>query len=511
MEILHQSFEVRRTEALHKLEQKGIRILSSQEISSMSSHFQQEMRAGIESNSIDPQGIKMYRSHIMPRPEGQLLPMGSTVLIAEVGGTNAYAALAHADEQGNVKIMTTDDGQKLLIKSPLRERSANGKREYTGPDDFFGELINKMDGLLKNVPQIDAIGVVYSFPGNAVQTAHGIDVISSEALPKDFDIPGISKNTVLIDGVETVQDRLIGESLVYALCQKYPDILIDPYIPIMVGNDTVAVALSKAGSKLGGVIGTGFNSAVATNVDGQMQYLNTEAGASVSVPETEIFRQLGGSNEKRNENPAERQISGISLGNYLDKSAEYLIKEGILPRRADVNDGDSKMPKTLGPESVTAAIDNDKYALSEAFVRLLTDKEFAVLKDVAQIIADRSAQIAGTMIGTMVNTFTSAFSEDSLFIPIEGSIFWKIPQYREKVAVFAHAIAPNKTFVFGEAAPEQAGIMGMGAAALGRLSIRISASIMNQQEDRIHDAHADITSIYMFRDFSRRQHRAPFD
>ncbi|HVZ58291.1 MAG TPA: hypothetical protein VG935_00855 [Patescibacteria group bacterium] len=50
-----------------------------------------------------------------------------------------------------------------------------------------------------------------------------------------------------------------------------------------------------------------------------------------------------------------------------------------------------------------------------------------------QALRDRSAQIVGMMIGSIPQAFPEVYMRTEEDMPIEGSVFWQIPKYCEKV------------------------------------------------------------------------------
>lgn len=75
------------------------------------------------------------------------------------------------------------------------------------------------------------------------------------------------------------------------------------------------------------------------------------------------------------------------------------------------------------------------------------------------------------MIGAYVQKFNDYFPEEEIAVPIEGSIFWKIPIYKELVDKYALKASGNRHFKFAHI--EHAGIIGAAAAALNQLTRQV--------------------------------------
>lgn len=281
------------------------------------------------------------------------------------------------------------------------------RKKFKDVDDFFEMVTSELDPILADASP-DGLGIVFSFYGQVVKTKRGVDVLSNhnEKLAKEIVIPGIGS-------------RPVGEMLLKALSKKYH---YPEDIPIVTTNDTVAVALS-AGTNMGVVVATGFNLAVRT----PQGIVNTESGGFDKLPTHELARKVDRESMTPGRALAEKQIAGAYLGK------QFAIATGIDDTTSE------KVSKTL--EHVD---ESDEYKL-------------------AQILRERSSQTVGIMIGTAINTFPDSFREETISIPVEGSLFWGMVGYAGMTKAFAERIS-GKHIEFLKI-PES-GRVGIGLAAL---------------------------------------------
>ena len=95
--------------------------------------------------------------------------------------------------------------------------------------------------------------------------------------------------------------------------------------------------------------------------------------------------------------------------------------------------------------------------------RVLNDGKADGEYKVAKILRDRSTQLVGIMIGTAIKTFPDVFTERLVNVPIEGSLFWRMPQYVERTQATAERISGSEINFVNI---PYAGRVGAGVAAL---------------------------------------------
>lgn len=382
----------------------GLRVLNKSEVQYTVTDYREQLLSGLRG---DVSALAMFPSRLHPVGLGSLRER-NVALVAEIGDTNVYGA--------KVEIR---NGEPIVISA---HQSRLPTKIYEDPAHFYHSIAKEVQHLTQGVNP-DAIGIVYSFPGSVVKTSTGIDVTSDEELPKGFVIPGISL-TPVGQGFRRALSRLQGVTL--------------DDVPVAVLNDTVAVLFS-VGARMGSVVGTGFNIATAT----EQGIVNTESGGY----------KIGFSNklvdiiDLRSPHPgmysSEKQIGGLYLGQQMAEAARMVAE---------------RLGLVIDTKSVTAA------TISEVLEGRRMGPEVEVLGEVARRLRDRSAQIVGIMMGTIASTFPEVFHESEVVVPVEGSVFWGIPDYHSIVARVANETSGGKRFEFVNV--ENAGRIGAAVAAL---------------------------------------------
>jgi hexokinase len=269
-----------------------------------------------------------------------------------------------------------------------------------------------------------------------------LDVIST-SLSKNFVVPGL-------------KGKMIGEEFLIQLTKL--GILDEDNKPIyVVMNDTPAVLLSCPEAKIGGVVASGFNFAV--EIAGRVY--NMEAGGFDKVPFHDASEAIDLISENPDKYLAEKQISGIFLGEQFKLIVRALERDGLIISR-------------LKPD-ITSALINQVLQLDEINMEKIGNLinepidsyDLAILQMIANTLRKRSAQIVGTMIGAIISTLKHEIPGKKIQIPIEGPVFWNIPLYRQIVAETANDISGCDIEFIQR---EHAGIVGAAIAVLARLN-----------------------------------------
>ncbi|OGE31903.1 hypothetical protein A2631_02150 [Candidatus Daviesbacteria bacterium RIFCSPHIGHO2_01_FULL_44_29] len=397
--------------SIDALNRIGFRPLSGDEVSQTTQAYRRHLEWGLAHH---PQGSLAIIDTLLPKVGKSTTTDTRSVLVVEIGGTNIYGGLV---SRGRVK----DDFRGELPTRQFQDATA-----------FFESIIEPLAPLIERSGQPDALGIVYSFPAEAVRTDLGVDVFSPPKLPKEFVIPGI-------------EQRPVGEAFLAVLAARFNF----PRMPIAVLNDTPAVLLA-ADAKIGGVIGTGYN--LAFKHKGVLY--NTESGGFSEVPDHFIAGLVDQKSQAQGRQKAEKQVGGMYLGAQIREALRFLHKEGIL-----------KIQPTseVSAATISAVLRLDRKALADQIPGNLDIDTLATLTALVGRIRYRAAQLAGVMIGTMISTFPGEFGESVVNIPVEGSLFWRVPEFNQIAAVYANDVS-GKEINFLEIS--QAGIKGAAVAAL---------------------------------------------
>jgi len=404
--------EDRYNKALQLLDSIGLRLLQEGELKEIAEAYQHDLLNGLQSKHSSLQMLPTY----LTLSESKHVYNNTNALVIEIGGTNIAAAKVIIDSEDTPVVEKWD-----YYKGKL------GRTLFYTTDDFFEEIFFHIDFLLKGeIPP--ALGIIYSFPGKTIQTAYGIDMVSSNKLPKDFIIPGIDKEPV-------------GSLFIQAMKKNYN---VPESVKIVVLNDTSAVLLSDVEAAVGCVLGTGFNIAIAVD----KQIINSESGGFSQIPQYEISSFIDQQSTNPGKQLAEKQISGLYLGLLFKRTTNVLEQKQLLntSRHFMTTEDISRILETEKLDFISDSIDNQ------------------ILQEVAKRLAIRSAQITGTMIGTIMKTFEGDFTQNDIPVPIEGSVFWGIPAYPEHCKKFAEKLVPDKTITFLNI--DNAGMIGAARAVL---------------------------------------------
>lgn len=381
----------------------GLRGLNALEEAAVSSHYGQELIAGLAGL---PSSVRMFPSHLKPVSIREL-PENSEALVIEIGGTNLYGARIKVQDQKPAVLASHEDDLPTT--------------HFENAQDFYETLIKSLEPILTGqTPQ--ALAIVYSFPGEAVPKPNGVGVISPEKLPKEFVIPGISR-------VE------VGEAFLETLGKTHP---IKTDIPTVVLNDTVAVLFS-AEAPIGGVVGTGYNLAIST----PKGIINSESGGFAIEPTHQLARAIDEKSSNPGKQLVEKQISGLYLGEQMKLIALQLSQTGVkVPFPID----------EISSETITYLLQLEN-----------TDSDTVLLQEAAGRLRDRSAQIVGVMIATAIRSFPEQFPQNRIRIPMEGSPFWKVPGYSARAKEAAERLSQKRIDFLNV---ENAGRIGAAVAAL---------------------------------------------
>lgn len=394
-------------ERQEQLKNSGIERLTKPQMIATASAFAQDLQAGIQGHR---QSLATIPTHLHPVAR-ENLSEGQSSLVVEIGGTNVRAAVIAIDADKNPQIIS--EGKKAL--------SSDTKRNYDSSESFFDEVADTVVPLAQNY-ESSALGIIWSFPTDSVgEYPNGIDAISSSQLPKELVIQGID-------------ERPVGDMIIESLQRKGLRIAKDT--PRAVANDTAAVLLAN-NATLGGIVGTGFNFAFLHG--GQMY--NLEAGGFTNVPQTLLTQELDAKSKRPGHYLAEKQVSGHYVGEEVGLA---LTKFGF---------GE----KVYSGEEVSAIL-----------AERTTDFNSSIIKEIAEIFRDRSAQIVASMVAGTIDAFPQDFPDNEIIIPIDGSFFGKTPGYQEKITHYVHELVGDKNIQFVYV--ENSGIKGAGVAALGLLA-----------------------------------------
>lgn len=400
--------------------------LTEQEVGRISESYGASLRENIDFDITT--NLKMVDTLINPLGRNQLKP-GQRAWVFEMGGSHFYGAEVEINNAGDPVISSDPQGRKKYLQIELRTR------KFLSVEDYFKKMLVELQPLFSSLNKPNSVGIIFSFPGDPIKTSNGIDVISPETLQKEFVIPGIS-------------DRPVGV-VFNAMLQEQYKLAVEKYAVL---NDTPAVLLADRDRKIGGVVGTGANLAIV--IDGKL-YNTTTGGTFVDIPTYPLFYEMDEKSGSKGKFLAAKQMGGIYLNMQFQETIRLLVNHGLLPHLTT-----SKLPESL----LADFLRNNPSKINSYFEEELSFQSEELLSEAARRLINRSAQMMGTFIGTIVQTFPSEFGQNEQ-IPMEGSLFWQAPGYKEMAQRYAQRMLQQNTgiqFVH----IDNAGILGCAAAAI---------------------------------------------
>ena len=417
----------RASRAENYLDEAGLQELSDAQMEDVSQRYAARLTANIDHGLSD--GLQMVDT-LIDRQDASQLPGNKYAWVLEMGGSNFYGA----------EVVTSDTGTPSIVhdhaQQPRHRKVELTTRRFASASSYFSEMADSLDPLFREASQPDAVGIVFSFPATPTKTSQGVDVMSPEQLQKQFVIPDISLQP-------------IGQAMTQELEERY-GISIET---VAVLNDTPAVLLSVPDSRLGGVVGTGAN--IAAVIDEKL-YNTTTGGSFNDVPTYPLFDAMDRNSSSPGRYLAAKQMGGIYLGMQFWEAVQLLSGQDVLPR---------SVADEVPSAAIADILDDNFDTIQTVFPEALNPEAQAALAQIALRLRNRSAQLMGTLLGTIIKTFPSNFRSYET-IPMEGSVFWKTPEYEDLTAKAMERTMPRgNTIEFRRIA--SAGTLGAGAAALG--------------------------------------------
>lgn len=369
------------------------------------------------------------------------LTPGTNVVVWERGGTKIRLWVLRAKDQNTIDFIKQSNGQPIGIELAAKNHT------YASPEDFFVKSAQMVQPAIDQIRSlgiaIHALANIYSYDSVAEWGDRGIYLRPNEHMSKGGNIPGISN--ILVGNINS------------AVLKGFGIPFIDDYAIVDL-NDGPAVMLSVPFAHFSDIGGTGNNHTIALE-DNEGKYFiwNMETGdldsLNLSVADYEVNR----ASEERGRHLSEMVTGGGNIGAALNYHVGHMIHKGLLSAGLKIN------------EPLTAAHFSDIIAgnplgLVSALHNFSPNdhESWKILEEIARRRWQRAGYGEGKIIAAAINLHESSFPEKEIFIPTDGSKFWRTPQYHELVKAVAQTYIPNHTIHFIEAS----GARGAGFAAL---------------------------------------------
>lgn len=370
---------------------------------------------------------QMYPSLLEPRKNTDRVLPDTNALVIEIGGSKNRASFVSAYE-----FMTSKQSHNFSSNRVDRIEIPFPRQTFQHADDFFNTVLDltepAIESITASVP-IQALAVVYSFPGPAVRTLYGIDIQPSAHMTKGFVVPGIERYRV-------------GETLVQKLRER--GYRIEPDASIVVTNDVVGGMIFHAHAEFSLIDGTGFNIGVASG--------NTESGDLI-FPMSEIEKIVNQTSENPGRNIAETIAGGTYISSQLNTILSRMRKEEIIKYENE----------PLSAVHLTEILSDNKAAFINVMPQFTpTDTVmWNILTQIAHPIRERSKVVMGMSLAAHMNTHLESITKDPVVCTVEGSTLLRIPGLLEGVREIAEQFSGYQIdFV------HTSGAKGAGFAAL---------------------------------------------
>jgi hexokinase len=406
--------------------------LNPESLRIIANDFQVQMGAALEGGE---SSLKMINTQLPASIFAEKLQKNKTCLVVDSGGTGPKAALYKTNEQGELQIATREDGSEIVF-----EGSFNDKKDWTA-DEFFryhAEAIAeqwKDDDIKRMLEEVDAVSYIFSYAADAVPNENGVDAkVQDRPLTKGWTITDLNKGPV-------------GKQLVNALEARFK-VTMKSNLTVLVENDTVV--LLDPDSQFAGVCATGYNYAIRL----PNGVYNTECGGFKSEKLLEVssglFKQYDQGHQP-GQQIAEKMISGQGVGGqfeiYLQEAiAKKLIPESLMDSITCPEDYNRFMSALLAPPNSRFA----KNFLDKAIFYGMDSRHAGILRTAAEALVEHSANVHAAMIMGLAQQaqIRGGYPKNEFDVPIEGSFFWRTPDYVAKLTSALQKINPNFVFNF---------------------------------------------------------------
>lgn len=418
--------------------------------------FVLEMERGLRG---DASSLPMLPSYISPvsRPKA-----GVTVLALDAGGTNLRVARIKFDESG---VATEEESRKAAMP---------GTKGPVSATQFFSEIADAAEPLLKGKSPVDGVGFCFSYPTEIMENADGKLI----AFSKEVDAP-------------EVVGKFIGQSLVEELARrglKAPErvvLLNDTTASLLAGLAEIpadgGLALPKGsvegGPVIGFILGTGTNVAYPESRIPKIGYDNPSS-PQIVVCESGNFKnrylgRLDSAFDATLKNPGaytfEKTMSGAYLGGLVLFMLKQAVADGVL-RLSDPGTltGMTSLP-TKDVTSFMRAPRSGEGALSTLLAKEENDS-VATVTFLCSILIERAALFSAASVAAAAERTSAGYDPLSpIRVAVEGTTFMVVRGLRPAFEAYLHRMLCAKTPRRIVVSPvEQASLYGAAVAALTR-------------------------------------------
>lgn len=399
--------------------------ISLEQINTIADNFRQTMIDGLAGK---PSPLKMLPSYLDKPSQDK----AGTFLALDFGGTNVRVLLTEL--LGNGKLTVHANVSKRL-------KDIDAGYNYISNESTAEQLFDFIATQIESIAKANtnySLGHTFSFPIRQTTLNTGTFLNWS----KEIETTGMDNND-------------INELLTAALARRN----LTNVVPKAIINDTVGALLAASymnpATDIGSICGTGHNTAYiepCSPLTNAQMIINIESGNFNQLDLTMYDTKLDLASEKPGEQLIEKMSSGHYIGELFRIIACDLFNFGLL-----ANSPSKKILTTpyllngahlsLFQEDITAdlsLINNCLESSLQITGSSLEDRK--ALKTIATLICTRSARlVAATYIGIIKHIDSDLQKHHN--IAIDGSLYEKMPGYREEIQATIDKVFYGKTAV----------------------------------------------------------------
>lgn len=382
-----------------------------EQLLSMRKLFQHEIE---KSNRNELSSLKNDRFYLPP-------PSGSEkglVASLDLGGTDVRAFLIELNGNGSFRWI-----KRANNSLRTKDKDHDYVSEQSSTEKLFDFQAQTLATLTEDYPIVGLpMGYVFSYP---VQQ-DGLDKAVLIRWVKEINTPGVEGEDV----VGLLKQALIRNSLA------------EQIIPRVIMNDTIGTFMASAyiyaDTRIGSVIGTGYNSAYAEanwKGTGERQIVNLECGNFDKIVVNRYDECLDAQSSYPGQQKLEKMVSGYYLGELFRLALVDLMT--IDKVHTKDHNGVLFEPYSIDTRELSIIIADQSQDLTEikqwGLVRLEMNLEFnerRAIKRLAETIARRSACLIAMTYAAILN-YIDPKGKGKHVIAINGSLYKKMPGYKE--------------------------------------------------------------------------------
>lgn len=368
--------------------------------------FIDEMKAGLEGRESSLEMIPTYLT------VASGIPTETKAVVIDAGGTNFRVGLVEFSKDMQAQI------------SDFNKKQMPGIKEELSKEAFFNTMVDYTKEVASKGTDI---GFCFSYATQIERDKDGTLIRWSKEV-KAPEVVGEKIGANLVKGLKEVDGR----------ARK-----------VVILNDTVATLLGGQGISsqrvfdgyMGFIFGTGTNVCYIEEVSqiskidgtglGETMIINTESGAYNKLPRGVIDEAFDRTTSNPGDYQFEKMVSGRYLGSIALEVLHVAAKDGLVSESC---------AKALLEMKAVELIDvnhfmHDPYDAENSFVKTIGEEEDrSIIYQIIDGLIERAAKICAIKLSAMIlKTGRGANPCKPVAIVAEGTTFYKLKQYREKL------------------------------------------------------------------------------